>query len=826
MRNDLGIHRHPDATDLEWRWLAPLGLLLLGFILVPLAHTCRLSCVPGDLGDARFNGVILEHFFRWLSGRESSLISPTFFFPMPGVLTFSDNHWGTGWLYSLLRWMGADRYQAFDLWYMAGYVANFIACHLVLRRFGFSPVASAVGAFAFSFAMPVIARHGHAQLVYRFLVPIALLMWQRFRESGRWFWLGWLALAIVGQFYLSIYLGYFLLLLLSAWALAQWLVERAWPWRWFAAGLRLKQPAALRDLIIALCVAVIALAAMVWLMQPYHQYSKLYGFQRAPDEIASLLPRVRSYLLADGSAIWGGMGARLVAAMPMRHEQQLFFGAGIIGLVLVGLLTSARQLRWVALLSIVVLVTLTLSVRGHSLYLLLSGLPGINSIRAVARIGLVLAMPMALLVAIGVDGARARGSLWGLVAGVLALVMVGESAAMRTVHYDIAQQREAMVALQQQLPRPMQGDAIVYVATVRERPFYETELDGMVLGQLLGIPTLNGYSGNVPPGYGPAAASSPCMQALARLRMAASFFADRLHARLPDAARGTLMVVDHPECTGASWEALPLEELHAVTLRILEVEHQDHHYRVRVFVENRSRYVLDSAPAANPIRLLWQSLQAGGSIDPSAWRPRAEIGQALGRPTLNGDSGNMPPGYEPRPTEPPYVQAALRLQAAQRSPLGTLLAARAIPPTVIGLAACPSASTSTIPLSDASKLVIEITSHERVGKTVRVHVRVANGSDASLNAAAGMPEPVRLSWQIVDINGAADPEGWKPRVDLVGPAILGPGESRDVAIDLAYIGVGDERVLVSAVLEGGAWLHEHGLVMADEVFDVASLRSH
>ena len=87
MQQGLGLARH--RNDQDWRWLAPVVLLALGFWFVPLAHTCHMACVPGDLGDARFNGVILEHFYRWLVGKEASLLSPSFFFPMPGAVTFS-----------------------------------------------------------------------------------------------------------------------------------------------------------------------------------------------------------------------------------------------------------------------------------------------------------------------------------------------------------------------------------------------------------------------------------------------------------------------------------------------------------------------------------------------------------------------------------------------------------------------------------------------------------------------------------------------------------------------------------------------------------------
>lgn len=626
MQPGVRISRKTAGPNVEWRWLAPMALLLIGMWLVPLAHTCRLSCVPGDLGDARFNGVILEHFYRWLTGRDDSLISPPFFFPMPGVVTFSDNHLGTGWIYATLRWMGADRYLAFDLWYLIAYAANFLASHWVMRRLGFSPIASAVGAFAFSFAMPVIARHRHAQLAYRFLVPIALLCWQRFRESARLHWLGWLALAMAGQFYLSIYLGYFLLLLLAAWATAQCVVERAWPWWWVRPGMRLGTASGKRDLVFALCMIAVAVTAVAWLMYPYLHYSRLYGLQRAPDEIASLLPRLRSYLLADGSLIWGGMSAALVKTMPMRHEQQLFFGAGMLGLALAGLWVGTSRMRWMALLSIALLFALTVSVAGHSLYALVAALPGVNSIRAIARIGLVLAMPIALLVAMGVDGLRSRGPLGGMMVGTLALLMIGESAAMRTSHYDVGQQRASLAALEQQLPDPLPADAMVYVALDSQRPFYEAELDGMILGQLVDRPTPNGYSGNLPPGYGPDTTAGPCTQVRQRLRSAATFFSERLGAPLPAGIAGPVIVPGHAPCRGLGEGPLPVADLHLVSMKMLGLEQQGERYRVRVSLENMSGHVLESAPAAQPGRLSWQELPAGSAIDSSAWLSRVDIG--------------------------------------------------------------------------------------------------------------------------------------------------------------------------------------------------------
>jgi hypothetical protein len=509
-----------------------------------------LGCIPGDLGDARFNDAILEHVYLWMTGREASLLSPSFFYPMPGVLAFSDNHFGTAWVYALFRLAGWDRYEAFDLWYLTGYLINFVVCHLVFRKLRFSPVASAVGAFAFAFPMPVVAQFAHAQLTYRFLIPVGLLLWQRFRESGSWRWLGGLAIAVVGQFYISIYLGYFLALLIIAWAGAQWWIEGFGPRQWLRQWSAWRQPADRTELAMAVVLMLLAFAALAWLMWPYMHFSKIYGFQRSPEEVASMLPRIQSYLVADTSAMWRNLSSLIPPTLPMRPEHQLFTGLGIIGLVLVGVTRSSLRLRWVALLSVALLFLLTLSVGGHSIYLAVTRLPGLGAIRAVTRIVSVMAFPLALLVAVAVDAQRSAPRRWQLFVAALVVLMVCESASTRPWTFDIAEARTRIQHVRGLLPEPLPAKAMVFNPIRDGEVFYLNELDGVILAQDVGHPTLNGYSGNIPTGYSPQGGSSPCAQAQARLQGASSFFEQTLKRSLPDRATAPIVIVgDAQDCS-------------------------------------------------------------------------------------------------------------------------------------------------------------------------------------------------------------------------------------------------------------------------------------
>ncbi|MGN6094597.1 MAG: hypothetical protein ACTHOL_19780 [Luteibacter jiangsuensis] len=616
-----------------WRWVVPLAVLLVGFWFVPLAQTCHLNCVPGDLGDARFNSVVLEHFYRWVTGSDRSLMSPSFFYPMPGTLTFSDNHWGTAWLYSVIRSLGWDRYDAFDIWYLLGYLSNFIVCHVVFRKLRFSPLASALGAFAFTFSLPVIATHGHAQLTFRCLIPAGLLLWQRFRETGEWRWLGRLAFAAVAQFYIAIYLGYFMLLLIGAWAVAGWMVEGHGPKRWFEQWRGWKEPATRRQLIWALVMIGVAVLALVWLMRPYLYYSKVYAFQRAPEEIVTMLPRLQSYLLADASTIWGDLSRRFVTSVPMRPEQQMFFGIGILGLVVVALIHSTLRMRWVALVSVLLLAVLTLSVGNHSLYMVIARLPGITSVRAVSRIIVVMTLPVALLVAIGVDAVRSAKGNWKVLGAALVMIMIGESVATTTIKLDIERARGRIAHLATELPSPMPARAIIFNPLRPDVASYDSELDGVILAQDKGLPTLNGYSGNIPPGYYPRADEGPCRQASERLDSAKTFFAQRLKKPFPKRATGPIVTIGQASCSDGVLREIPVNEISGISLRIGSLERVGGSYRVTVAITNGSLHALAARSVPNPLRLSWQKIDSQTRIDPDGWIPRVDIG---------GDSDIMP----------------------------------------------------------------------------------------------------------------------------------------------------------------------------------------
>lgn len=505
----------------------PLLLLASGLILITLHQSDYFRAIPGDMGDARFNNAVLEHLFRWVACRDPSLWSPGFFYPYPGTLSFSDNHFGTGAIYILMRFLGLDPETAFIGWYSLAIPLNYFGCYYALRNMGLGVKGSACGAFVFTFALNVSAQYAHAQLGYRFAVPLAMLAWHRLIEHQHIKWFAWMAFWITLQFYCSIYLGYFLFLLLVATFLGQQLTSHASisPQRPLQALLNCARSAFAGRLMGSILVVALCAIALFVLFYPYLYYSHLYGLHRDNGEIWSMLPRLSSYLLADASSLWSKPDA-FVTDIPVRWEHQMFFGGSAWLLAVLGVIRRPNQTTLTALFALLIMVALTLNVGGHSLYTLVSKLPLANAIRAVSRISLVMAFPMAIMAGSGFDWLVTASSVVRIpklmVATAVLAFMLVEYTAYSTGRVPRKELQERYAAIAATLPSPLAANVILYVPLRPNEPYYYAELDGMRLSQALNRTTINGYSGNAPDGFY-TSASDPCMTVNHRLAAYAAF---------------------------------------------------------------------------------------------------------------------------------------------------------------------------------------------------------------------------------------------------------------------------------------------------------------
>ncbi len=613
-----------------------------------------LSAIPGDLGDARFNSVILEHVFQWVTGKVDSLWSPPFFYPFENVLAFSDNHFGSSPVYILFRQLGLSREIAFDAWFITGFVLNYVAAFVVARRLSFSPLAAATCAFVFAFALPALVKEHHAQLTYRFAIPLAFGALLQMVEARRLIAAGRVAFWTAVQFYCSIYLGVFLVYLLAATAVVALLppdrrgVVRALLQSWASEQSAVRKGAAV--------VVAASLAAVAALLYKYHAVGADYGLTRSVDEIATMLPRLSSYLLADRGALSSWLG-RSVQGIPMRHEHQMFVGIGVVTLIVYGATGrwsgSVHGLtRKTAVGALGIIFLMTLSVAGHSLYFGVIQLPGLGAIRAVSRIILVMLWPVALLAGLGAERLQLKlsGRRWTAKASVLALVpllLVAEVLAYTSYRTPIADWTARQSAVRKHLTSEYGADPVLFITQKVGEPFYYPDLDSMILAQDLGMPTLNGYSGSAPPGL---MVASPCTSFTDRVLAYASF-RGRTDAEMADLARRVVTIERSPCADGvvSSFRgSLTADQAKGLDLQIGPVVFAERRIHATIRIINTAATSFSTRNPANPVRLSWRFVPVsrdGERLADPGWDTRQDVVWSMGQGESRNAliSGALPP---------------------------------------------------------------------------------------------------------------------------------------------------------------------------------------
>ena len=497
-------------------WIAGM---LLQFHPILLSGFRRMQ---SDWGDTRLNNYILEHGYRWLLGipGHEHFWSPPVFYPAQNTAAYSDVLIGVAPFYWLWRLLGFQPDTSFQLWLLAIATLNFVSAFVLFTRgFRCRPVAAAVGAMLLSFAAMRTAQVMHAQLLAHFYIVIAILaVLEIFRPEPtlragvpvierRTWWVFALAAVCVAQLYSSYYYAWFLffaLLLAAVWALAL---------PGTRARLLLTIRANLRALIAAAVISALLLAPLVaHYLRAEHEVGT-----RSFDVVESMLPRLQSWAyMGPDSWLYGWLaGVGPFHTLPMEHEQRL--GLGLVTLVCaVTGLWMARRRRDVQF-AIVVPLTMALVATEwpngittwHVVYSLV---PGAAALRAVSRIGVALLFPASLGVALLVDAlTRARRippsrtalalrrrdvRRRALVGAAVVAAIVAEQV-LRPPSYEKREGRERVARVESGIGAGCQ--AFLYTTIDGADDPWNYHADAMWASMNRGVPTLNGYSGNVPP---------------------------------------------------------------------------------------------------------------------------------------------------------------------------------------------------------------------------------------------------------------------------------------------------------------------------------------
>ncbi len=491
----------------HYYFAAPVFVFLLIGLLIahyPMFLT-GFKLVSGSPDDNRLIHYILEHTYLWSGRVDSSLWSPPMFYPALNTGGYTDILLGIAPFYWIWRVLNIDPDSAFQLWILTVSALNFIFAYLLFSKgFGFNSFASAAGAFLFCFSSSRLNKLTHLQLLGHFYIAIAIYalfaifrsLYNSENKRRNTAWIVAFALLVTIQLYASYYFGWFLAMFVGIAAL----------WALVVPSWRKQVVYLLRDKMLivypTLIVTALLLAPMI---VPYLQAAEGLEARNFTANVLPMIPRPQSWVyLGTHNVLYGSLfQSEIFKSIPNEWEQRLGLGlitsiAAVTGLYIDRRRTSTKI---IVLVTVTVILLVTLWPGEFTLWrYIFDYVPGASAIRAVSRIGLFLLIPASLGVAALLDLlTRSRKLTAILIAAVLSVWMVGEQI-VPIAAWDKQTYRQQIDMVVSEVNSDCK--AFFYTPTIDtlDYPWFKYQLDAMWASLELRIPTVNGYSGNQPPG--------------------------------------------------------------------------------------------------------------------------------------------------------------------------------------------------------------------------------------------------------------------------------------------------------------------------------------
>ena len=132
--------------------------------------------IPGNIGDARFLIYTCEHWHKVFQGT-AAWLSPPIFYPIQGVLGYSDALFIYAVPFSFFRYLQLDIYTSFQAIVLTLPILAYAGTVWLLRSaLGLGRCAAIVGAMLFAFSSPMATSMAHAQLQSVAFVPYLVLL--------------------------------------------------------------------------------------------------------------------------------------------------------------------------------------------------------------------------------------------------------------------------------------------------------------------------------------------------------------------------------------------------------------------------------------------------------------------------------------------------------------------------------------------------------------------------------------------------------------------------------------------------------------------------
>jgi hypothetical protein len=405
------------------------------------------------------------------------VLDANIFYPHSRTLVYSETNLAAGALAVPVYWLTRDPYVAHNFVLVLSFAIGAMSMYYLVRHLAGDRRAAAVSALAFAFTPHLFAHLQHIQLLMTAGIPLALLAFHRLADRPaprRGVLLG---AVMAAEAYACAYYAVFVMLMVPVAALIVAATRRLWRSREYWTA-----------------IAVAALVALLLAMPLAVQYLSLQrdtGFVRDLSEAREFSADWRAYLASPAYA------HRWILPLLGRWKEVLFPGFTAVFLAAAGTVfawrSTSRHRETVLLYGTLGVLACWLSLGpAAGLYsLLYSTIPGFNLLRASSRFGLLVSFSIAVLAGLGLSALLSRVSRPGVVFGVIAALVIGES--IEVVSYRAVRPVPPVYRVLAHLPR----------GGLLELPVYSRRFAFMRARYMLGStahwqPLVNAYSDYTP----------------------------------------------------------------------------------------------------------------------------------------------------------------------------------------------------------------------------------------------------------------------------------------------------------------------------------------
>jgi hypothetical protein len=216
------------------------------------------------------------------------------FYPVKNALAFSEAMFGNLWITLPVQYLTGNSVLAFHSLVFTSFLLGAYFTFLLVRALTGSFPAGLVAGLIFSFNPFRWSEVMHVQLLPFFWAPLALLFCHRFLETSKTRYFTGNVLALLAQFYASIYLGIILFMTLLVFGAVHVFRERQGMDRWrFVTNRRL--------LLTQITGWSFFFLALLPLAIPYWQTARDWNFVRSESENVSFSCELLSFLVPDAA---------------------------------------------------------------------------------------------------------------------------------------------------------------------------------------------------------------------------------------------------------------------------------------------------------------------------------------------------------------------------------------------------------------------------------------------------------------------------------------------------------------------------------------------